>query len=210
MRVLPSSRAEKPYGVLILVLSLIFLGGMVGCGGASGGPSESVTGAGTPAIVPPPGPVLLSVSVKTGRDFECLVTGSLVRCRATGPGSHPDLGIGTANFVASFSSNSDIVELVVFEDSLCFSTVVDERPISRTPGLASYCFGEVSGGMPGFDQATQGTGSLAGGTPFSADDGALSGLTSLILDNPGSERDEECDGVTNPEYLTCETFEVDL
>lgn len=200
--------AEKPYGVLILILSLIFLCGAVGCGSGGGGASLSASadavdpGAGAPATVP------LSVAVKTGRDFECFLTEGRVLCRSLGA-PHAGLSIGSALFVEVFLSDSDVVGLEVFEDSLCFSTDVAERPIARTPGLASYCFGEVSGGMPGFNPATQGTVSLTyGAAPFSADDGALVGLTGLVTDGAGGTRNEDCD--TDGETLTCDTFAVDL
>lgn len=204
------SNSGKGYGDLILILLLVFLSGVIGCGAGGSAPMERAAadltdpGAGAPVAVP------LSVTVKSGRDFECIVTSNLIRCRTLSLGLiHPDLGINSAAFTAEFGSNSGFVEFATFEDSLCFSAEVAERPVSRTPGLATYCFGEPSGGMPGFNPATQGTDSLDGGTPFSADDGPLSVLTDLVTDGAGSERSEECDD-TDPEYLTCDTFVVDL
>lgn len=113
-----------------------------GCGSDSPAGSEELgllnPGGGGSAV-----PVVLSV--KGGSGFACFVIarpagGESLFCAGT---SAP-LSLASASPVEQARTSSSFSAFEVWDDTVCVSTSVSMRPISRLPGSALYCWGEAS------------------------------------------------------------------
>jgi hypothetical protein len=125
----------RPGSALVLIAGLL-----IGCG-SGGGAADS-----SPAVSPSPGPTptAQSVVVKSGRGFECFALGGSVWCR--GSGGNSDIGLtDPTNFVEFLADgDSSVTNLETWDDTICATTVVTQRPYSNTPGVATYCVGEAN------------------------------------------------------------------
>lgn len=209
------------YALFAISLSLIL------CSCASpGGGSSSV------ARIDPNSPVVIPVAIteKSGRGFSCFAVSlpavGKVFCAVTGS---PDvrLGLTSAAFV-NYAQAPDVFALETWDDSLCFSARVAQRPLSRTPGVALYCMGEasLSGAISGFSAVYSGP-SFSSGANGSGDltylaEPYLGGEFSMdVLTNTGANYGVMTDGrglsgesvlscTVTDGILDCPGFTVDL
>ncbi len=138
----------KPGEMKVAALLLSFLSsGCLGSAGSGGGSSGSA-----PAFSPSPAPdvsTAVTLTVKSGFEFSCFAievdgTGRIY-CRKTGGGSpNPNLGIPSSSYTLFAEAAQGFDRLEVWDDTICAQGQVATRPYSRTPGTATYCWGEAS------------------------------------------------------------------
>jgi len=107
------------------------------CGGPGGG-----TDASAPNLAPGPGATPIAAKLVSGRSFDCLQVENEVYCAGT---AADIVSSPTFTLFASFAAAPTRIES--FDDTLCLTATVLERPIAATPGTATYCWGEASLGV---------------------------------------------------------------
>ena len=219
-------------GTLIALALLNF-----GCkGGGAADSADSGGGGGSPGTP-------LDVELLSGGNFDCLIwEGKILMCRNVvglglqeainfGPGGPNCSGNGGSctgtggQFVVVVASAAAISETLIMDDTICWTTQVAERPIARTPGVASYCIGEATlnpfglGGQPAvfsgpsFTSAANGSSSLSYfETPFLGADATLDTMShwSIWVDGTGSVSSQtlSCEVSADGSTLTCPSFTV--
>ncbi len=201
MRTLTQNASYRSTGNRLagLLLCATALGSLTACGSAEGGPVAGVS-----PVLSPGSPSAVSVVERSGRDFSCLsltVSGAdRVFCRALGPAVDARLGLSGPAF-SLFAESADLTGLEVWDDTICLTATVAQRPLSRAPGSALYCFGEatlganyigyalVFGGAQ-YSTAANGSPDLSYATePFVGGDGAAWGPQSpAVMDTMLSEQ----------------------
>jgi len=216
--------------------ALLLLLALVGAGCAPAG-SSSVSGSpAAPVVVPPlPGDTAQSITTKGGSGFSCFsiaVSGSdRIYCRTEGS---PDarLGIVSASWALYAEHSDSLTSFEVWNDTICLSGQVTQRPQSRSAGLATYCLGEATLGPaysgypivysgPSFSLATNGSTEVAfHGTeaPFAGADLGVGlftndgGVWNVMMD--GLELTHtailNCTVSADGSTLTCPSFAVGL
>lgn len=196
--------------VIILGLGLSLAACKSGGGGSQslgGGPSD------------PDVPISLTVEVHTGSGFECFILGRGLYCR--GVSTNVDLDINSAQFALyAEDSDSNMETILTRDDTLCFTTAVQDRPFGGGSGIATYCIGEASlqgapGGQPMiyttpmFSSVSHGSPDLSySSEPMMAADLPMSTViaANVLTDGQGSVSvDTENCTLLGPD-LTCETF----
>jgi hypothetical protein len=199
-------------------LGTVILIGLSGCLAGGSADSSSVD-------LPNPAPVGESfiAEVHSGDGFECFVFRDSVFCR--GSSVNADIAVSSVDFALYFEdSDTNVRGLLTYDDTLCVETSVLTRPVSRTPGVATYCIGEATlQNTPGGHPIVYGGPNFSSGVNGSSDVtyasepmmGADLDLTVVLAANvftdgfsQTSERSENClliEGI-----LTCETFTVDV
>jgi hypothetical protein len=130
-----------------LIVALAFAVALSNLACGSGGGSALSA----PSLAPVVGPISVTITLKSGRDFECFVLDRAVYCR--GFSANNDIGLASASFAPYVTdANTPIIALELWDDTICWSVFVSERPYSRTPGSAVYCIGEatLAGSYSGF------------------------------------------------------------
>ena len=174
------------------LLTLVAIFG-IGCVSGSGGDS---TTEGSP--ISSPGGTALTVSRKSGFDFSCVSFthsgGGRIWCRTEGS---PDarLGLSSAQYSLYVASASPLTHFETWDDTVCFSLSVAQRPYSRNAGPATYCMGDASLGFnyvgyqyvvyggPNFSSALHGSSDLSyAELPFVGGEGSF---TMDVLTNTG-------------------------
>jgi hypothetical protein len=191
---------------------------------------ESASAPDSPGGSPPPTSTPIGVTVKTGLGFSCisltLASGGVdqIYCRTEGS---PDPRLGILS--ASYSLYVEAPALAAFEtwdDTICFSAVVTQRPLNRDAGLATYCMGDATLGFnqvayplvyggPQYDHAANGTSEVSySELPFVGGDVSMDLMTNtggtwlVMLDTSVavSESVETCDLAIDETTLTCNNF----
>jgi hypothetical protein len=167
------------------------------------------------------------VTLQTGHGFECFKLHGTVWCR--GVSIDHDLGfvdpVGFVPLVAD--SDSDIISLETWDDTVCFTTMAVNRPyMHNTSGISTYCVGEATlGGAigafpavysgPNFTEAANGSPDLTfGRAPMMGGDFPMTDLLNSTFMTDGfsfvGQTTIDClesgDGTT----LTCPSFELAL
>lgn len=202
-----------------LVIGILALG-LSGClTGPGGGSAESI-------ITPPDEviPALTNVTVKSGDGFECaLLESNEIYCRGTNPriSLSPDFEL-----FAAFTS--PVLRFETWDDTVCLSLIVAQRPVARDAGLATYCMGEASLGPnytgyniiysgPAYSEATHGsTGTIFFVEPFAGADEPMDVFTNetgnwLVMTDTRSavtESVEACEVLADS--IECDDFTIDL
>ena len=205
--------------LLIYTIPLAWL--LTGCLSGGGPAADS---ADLPYPSPDPTPIPVSVTVRSGSGFECLLFDSALYCR--GDSVNADLAILSVGFEPYvIDSDSSLTGLLIRDDTLCFSSVVSERPLSGDVGTASYCIGEATlqntNGVspsvysgPVFSLTENGSSDLvfSSGVPMFGAEVNLQVLLNSNIFTDGldsvSERTESCG--LNGSTLSCETFTMEV
>lgn len=209
--------------IFMAMLTGFSLLNLVACEG--GGGSDS--GATAPILSPSPSPK--SIDLESGGNFSCFVVNGLsgqVWCRATDRAGIPDpMTLSTLDqYVLAVESSSPITDLLVLDDTLCWQTLVSQRPVSRDAGVSTYCVGEatinawgLSGqppsvyGGPQYSHAVHGSVSLAYDLePFLAVESLLSTMMgwSIFIDGSASVTSQTLSCSQLSDVLTCGGFVV--
>lgn len=215
--------ANKGKNAIRAILMTLVLVGQVACesGGGSGDSSGSDDG-GSPLV--PPAPIEVTIDLKTGRDFECFALADVVYCR--GVASNPSIALNTATFIAyAEDSDSSIISLELWDDTICWSSSVAQRPFSNGPGVATYCTGEATlAGYdttsmvyagPNFSSAANGSSDMAyAAEPFVGGDITMATLVNNPWVTDGSSFVSSsslvCEKSADGSTLTCPSFVVNL
>lgn len=206
-------------GLLSLILGLTLTVGLLGCKGG-GEAAGSVNAAPTPA----PG-VPVTLTVKSGRDFSCFLFGDSLYCK--GFSMNLDIALATSSYILyARDLDSDLTALLVWDDTICWSSVVQTQPRNRQYGHATYCAGEstLSGNSidprivysgPSFTDAANGSADLTYARhPFmGCDCTAAQWLAiSAVTDGAGltSETAIDCEITDEGVTLACPGFSLNL
>lgn len=209
--------------ILMAMLTGFSLLNLVACEGTGGEAAEAVA----PVLGPSPSPK--SIDLESGANFSCFVVNGLsgqVWCRSIDRAGIPDpiaFSLDSA-WLLVVESSSPIADLLVLDDTLCYQTLVAQRPISRDAGVATYCMGEatinawgLSGqppsvfGGPQYVHAVNGSTSLAYDLePFLAVESLLSTMMgwSLFIDGSASVTSQTLSCSQLSDVLTCGGFVV--
>jgi hypothetical protein len=153
----------------IILLGAFLLNFLSGCAESSGTAASSDGGTNLAPSVPvvPTVPSLsVTLDVKYGRDYSCFTLNKSngLRGELWCKGTNTSIELNTLGaFNRIFLNQKSITDLTVFDDSVYFTTYVNKRPYTNTPGVATYGIGEASLG-PGYS----GWPIIYGGPIFSA------------------------------------------
>lgn len=211
-------------GLKRLALALLALLSLA-CSGGGGSGSAETADKGLPSV--PTAPEAVTVTLKSGSGFTCFVSGDSLFCRASG--ASPNLGSIPAAFARYASISGGITHFEVWDDSICISGLVSQRPQSNSAGQATYCFGEASLGPsysgyplvysgPAFSVATHGSveATFHVEQPFVGGDVGIAlftnegGMWGVMQDGSGSVSTDDEDCELSETSLVCETFSVGL
>ncbi len=115
---------------------------LIGCSGGSGGGGSVVAESPSPLV---PSGEAVTVTVKSGRGFECFALKQTVYCRGTAVNA--DIDLNETEFVEYYrDENSNILTLGVWDDTICIHSIVAERHSSMftDAGHAIFCVGEAT------------------------------------------------------------------
>ena len=194
---------------------------LIGCEGGSSGDA----GSGGGSNPPPPAAEAVTITIKSGNGFECFSLDRTVYCR--GVSANHDVNLNTPSFVAYVeSSTSPILSLETWDDTICWTVYVDQRPYSRLPGNATYCVGEATlGGSiaaypavysgPNYTTASNGSADLTyAEKPMMGGDFIMNTLLNSTFMSDGSssvvESDVVCEKSADGMTLSCPSFSVSL
>lgn len=214
--------------LLGLVCVVFYFTGCLGGGGGS-----SATG-GADGLVPDP-TLDVTVTKKTGRDFSCLLVNlsdrGQVWCRSEGaPDVRLGISSGTYALYAEVDSVTGFTRFETWDDTVCVSATVTDRPYNGGAGNATYCFGDASLGPnysgynlvyggPIYTHATHGTPDLWYATePFTGGDVSMGLFTNeggmwLVMQDSNAavtSTTETCSLNLVTLDLTCNTFSVNV
>jgi hypothetical protein len=130
----------NPIRAAVILLALTTL---IGCSGGSGGGGGSVVAESPSPLVPVSEAV--SVTVKSGRGFECFALKQTVYCR--GNSVNLDVDVNSVEFEEYYrDEDSDILTFKVWDDTVCIHSIVAERNSSASTdaGHAIFCIGEAT------------------------------------------------------------------
>lgn len=211
---------------VIMILGFGLSSVLIGCGaGGAEGAADILNAPGAGAGTPIP----VSVSRKTGTDFECvLLNGDKeLWCRSTGaPDARLGLGVTPGGYILYVSSTSVLTDFETWDSTVCISANVSLTPWNRLPGHATYCFGSASLGVnysgyqivyaPPFSNVLHGTPELTfAETPFAGGDISMDVMTDtggtwlVMLDSSVSVIEENLSCDEDLGVVTCPNFVVD-
>ena len=170
----------------------------------------------------------LSVPYKAGSGFACIVVarvagGESLFCS----GTNASLGFASAAPIEQARTDGTFSAFEVWDDTVCVSTSVSLRPVSRLPGSALYCWGEASLGAnyaaydmiysPPYSDAAHGSPELTYATePFVGADESMDVMTDtggtwlVMMDGSASVSSGTLSCSTDAGILTCPSFTLDL
>lgn len=119
---------------ILTLLMIIFVLLNVGCNENSASSSGFVSIPSTPAPIPAP----INVTVKSGRNFDCFQNSKQIYCIGVIDGV-------TYSTWTLFAESDDVfTAFEVWDDTVCYSANVLDRPWDNAAGVATYCVGEAS------------------------------------------------------------------
>lgn len=199
--------------LLIFLLAL----SLTACKGGGSSAAAAPDG-GNPGVTPQ----AVVVTVKTGQGFECFSFTGSIWCR--GVSLNADINLNSPATFTEYvtDSNSDILALETWDDTICWSSLVTTRPVSRGTGNATYCIGEatlagsyagypVVYGGPNYSTAVNGSADLTyASEPFMGGDITMTDLlnSTIMTDGSGSVSATPVNCLWDGTELDCGTFEV--
>lgn len=211
-------------GLKRLALAVLALLSLACAPGGSDSPNARTVGSPDPT---PLAPESVVVTLKSGSGFTCFVLDSDLFCRASG--ASPNLGSIPAAFARYASISGGVTHFEVWDDTICISGLVSQRPQSNSAGQATYCFGEASLGPsysgyplvysgPVFSNATHGSAEVVFHVeqPFVGGDVGMAlftnegGMWGVMTDGTASVTTDSEDCELSETSLVCETFSVGL
>ncbi len=200
------------------LLSALFLIVIAGCKGSDG------VSFGDTSPNPIPSSVPVSIVIHTGDSFSCFAVGHRVFC--TGHSVNHDVALSETSYIQYVSdTDSDIVALQTWDNTICWSASVLTRPYSKTPGIATYCVGvatlqntnsePVVYSGPSFSTVTDGSSDLSYyGEPMLGADWTMQDLFNgnVITDSNSTVTStlETCALLQDSFVLSCSNFSVQL
>lgn len=207
-------RTLKGRLIVLGLLALFF----TGCNSKDSGGSADFSD-----VLPPDSGTPVTLTVRSGSGFDCLIADGRVFCR--GSSANVDLAISAVEFEEYFAdANSDVTAFKVWDDTLCVETQVLDRPYNGGPGYATYCFGERTLGAqvgadpviysgPMFSTAAHGSADLSYTVePFAGGDVYITNFDSYVTDGVGSVNESAVGCLLSADgtLIECPNFEVVL
>lgn len=211
--------------LVLFLIDLFLVMALVACkeggGGASFSPSD-------PGLIPP-GSSVKTITVKSGRDFSCFIyndSSGSVFCKGTNP-ELTDIwetqALNSPVYVRIASNAQAFSDLETWDDTVCMTTTVSQRPHSGTPGTATYCIGEPNLGVgysawpiihsgPFFSLAHVSAGLSFAILPFMGGDIVMAQITNefYMLDGRGLTGSQTINCILSNGQLVCPGFTVNV
>ncbi len=102
--------------------------------------SNGVVSFGDSTPSPLPISVPVDIIIHTGTGFECFTIGHRIFC--AGHSTDHDIGLNTTSYILYVNdTDSDFTGFKTWDNTICWTSAVQMRPFSRTPGVATSCIG---------------------------------------------------------------------